>query len=121
MKDLVFHSEEIEWSNDELGQSKILLPKSLLGGASVRLYKLDGHSTFESHQHSFLQVMFFQNNAVGKVTIDEEREYLIAKGLIVVIKPYQCHKIENTGNEAIEVLVIESFEDFTQNTPYVDF
>lgn len=121
MKDRVFNSKDLPWINHENGKSKLLLGRSFLGSASLRIYCLAAGSKIETHEHSFIQVMYFTVNSDSVVIIDEEREYNVTAGLVVVVKPNQCHKIINNSDEDLEILVIESFKENNQSTPFVDF
>ena len=56
----------------------------------------------------------------GILTIDDEL-YPIESGVTAIIFPNQCHSVENTSDNAMEVLVVESYNPPENNTPYVDF
>ena len=121
MKDRVFNSNDLPWINHENGKSKVLLGRSFLGSASLKIFKLSPHSKYETHEHSFIQVMYFPESIDSVVIIDDEREYKITAGQVVVVKPNQCHKIINNSDKNLEIIVIESFKKNSQSTPFVDF
>lgn len=119
MKDQIRHISEIPWKAEEIGKSKELVGWDLTATSALRLFSLAPGEVFASHEHEFLQCMYFISGK-GTVSLDEHQQ-LASPGLCVTVLPQQWHSVENTGDIALEILVFESIKMQSQDTPFVDF
>lgn len=119
MEEQIFNANEIPWVKTDQGKTKVLVGEKYSDTGRFRLFRLDPDQTFNSHEHEFTQCMYF-TSGTGKVTVDD-REEEITKGLTVIVLPKQCHSITNTGKDPIEIIVFESHDLSSQDTPFVDF
>ncbi len=119
MNDQIIDTSDIPWEDLKIGITKELVGKSLLNSSSIRLFCLRSNEKFESHDHDFIQIMYFLTGD-GIVSLDDVKTE-VKPGLIVIVKPNQCHAIENTGEKPMDVIVVESYEPVQHNNPWVDF
>ncbi|MDH5401009.1 MAG: cupin domain-containing protein [Candidatus Heimdallarchaeota archaeon] len=119
MENQVIDTNKQPWIDLPNGMSKILVDKKIGKNSTLRLFKLKPSDIFETHEHNFIQFMYFIKG-IGKISIDEQI-YDIKSGLSVFILPFQCHSLENTGNTDLELLIYEAYESISDNTPFIDF
>jgi mannose-6-phosphate isomerase-like protein (cupin superfamily) len=119
MIEQIIHTDEIPWTDLKVGITKELVGKSILNSSSMRLFCLRSKEKFASHDHNFVQIMYFLTGE-GSVFLDDV-ETRVQPGLIVVVKPNQCHAIENYGDKSMDVIVIESYEPLHHQSQWIDF
>ena len=119
MIEQIINTDDIPWTDLKVGITKELVGKSILNSSSIRLFCLRSKEKFASHDHDFVQVMYFLTGD-GSVFLDGF-ETPVKPGLIIVVKPNQCHAIENTGDKPMDVIVVESYEPVHHNNPWIDF
>lgn len=121
MEDTSFNINDLPWKDENYGRGKMILNRDVLGSSSLRLFCLDPHTEFESHEHSNIQVMIFTSMQKGFVLLDGEKRFDIVQDLVVVVKPNQCHRVVNESDEMMKVLVLDSYDAINEGTPFVDF
>ncbi|MHA2250848.1 MAG: cupin domain-containing protein [Candidatus Kariarchaeaceae archaeon] len=119
MIEQVFNAKDKPWQKQKTGRTKYLIEPDVLKNCSLRLYSLTTDEHFESHDHNFTQIMYFTSGK-GKVSIDDQI-YEITPGLTVIVLPNQCHSVINTGQSKLEIMVVESYSQTSNDTPFIDF
>lgn len=123
MIDQVFHLDDLKWQDGtpgSVGKFKMLLDSKLTKSGSLKIIQLKPKDKFESHEHNYLQLMYF-TKGIGILKIDDHF-FDIKPGLTAIVLPNQCHKVENTSDdESMDIMVFETYELADTNTPYVDF
>ena len=117
----VYNVNDKPWETSESfgGMTKTIVEKELFSGGSLRIVKIQAHSQFNTHEHEFLQILYFTKGE-GILTIDEEL-HPIEPGTTAIVFPNQCHSVQNTTDADLEIIVVESYNLPDTNTPYVDF
>lgn len=119
MEKTVFNLDDIPWDLSHNGMTKMLLGRELIKSGSLKIMKIKPKENFNTHEHNFLQLLYFVDG-IGKLTIDDD-EYQIKSGLVAIVLPNQCHSVNNFGTESINILVFEAYDINDSDTPYVDF
>ena len=119
MKDQIFNANDLPWKDSEHGKTKVLVGDIQSKASRFRLFNLEAGKTFKTHEHDFTQCMYFTKGQ-GTVSIDDY-EATIEPGLTVIVLPKQCHSIFNSGDDDMEIIVFETYEDNLQDTPFIDF
>ncbi len=119
MNDQIIDTSDIPWIDLKVGITKELVGKKFLNSGSIRLFCLRSKEKFASHDHDYVQIMYFLTGE-GIVALDDV-ETAVKPGLIVIVKPNQCHAIENTGDHPMDVIVVESYEPVHHSSQWVDF
>lgn len=122
MEDNVFYLDDKPWEpseNNTVGRSKTLVDTSMTKNGSLKLMQLGPMETFNSHEHTFLQLMYF-TRGTGTLEIDSNK-FDIKPGLTAIVLPNQCHTVSNTSDIEMEIIVFESYEYDDEGTPFVDF
>ena len=115
----VFNAEDLPWTKEKVGQRKTLIGSKYTDAASFHLLKLRPKEQFQTHEHSFLQALYF-TSGTGILTVDDE-PYDITPGLTAIVFPNQYHSVQNTGNDEIEIMIFESYQMKQSDSPFVDF
>ncbi|MHA2170123.1 MAG: cupin domain-containing protein [Candidatus Kariarchaeaceae archaeon] len=115
----IFNSNDRPWKAQKYGKTKFLVGPEISKSGSLRLLFLEPGERFETHEHTFLQTMYFTSGE-GILTLDD-KNHKISAGLTVIVLPNQCHSIENTGTTDMEIVVYESYQMTAQDTPFIDF
>ncbi len=123
MVDQVFHLDNKQWEDTKhgsVGKFKVLLDSKLTKAGSLKILQLKPNDKFESHEHNFLQLMYF-TKGTGKMKLDD-LEFEIKPGLTAIVLPNQCHMVENSSyDESMEIMVFETYEMADTDSPFVDF
>lgn len=122
MEDQVFHIDSKVWGPSEhgsIGKSKVLLDSSMTKGSSVKLLQLGPNEVFKSHEHTYLQLMYFTTG--NGILIIDSNEFEIKPGLTAIVLPNQCHTISNTSGNNMDLIVFENYDLRETDTPFVDF
>jgi len=119
MEEQIFNANDMKWVNTDHGLTKVLLGDQFSKTSRFRIFCLEAGKHFETHEHEFTQCMYFTSGQ-GEVSVDDRVEKIVP-GLTVIVLPKQCHTITNTGDTAIEIIVVEIMENTPQDTPFVDF
>jgi mannose-6-phosphate isomerase-like protein (cupin superfamily) len=118
----VFHLDNRPWepsSLSDVGRCKMLIDSKLTSSGSLKLMQLGAKETFNSHEHSFLQLMYF-TKGTGDLIIDSNH-FNIKPGLTAIVLPNQCHTVSNTGDTPMEIMVFETYEVVDSESPFLDF
>ena len=121
---MVFNLDEVPWSIEEgklspTGRTKMLIGRDFVKSGSLKIMKLSPNENFNTHEHNFLQLLYFMNGE-GKLTVDDDA-YQIKPGLVAIVLPNQCHSVSNIGKETINIMVFEAYDVNDSDTPFVDF
>lgn len=122
MEDQVFNLESKPWEPNEhssVGKVKVLLDSNLTKSGALKILQLGPNERFNSHEHSFLQLMYFTSGS-GILLLDSN-QFEIKPGLTVIVHPNQCHTVSNTGDSKMEIMVFETYDITDTDTPFVDF
>ncbi len=119
MKRQFIHRDSIEWEKLPVGLSKELVGANFLKNTRIKIVCLMPGEKFEHHDHEFLQISYFLSGS-GVARLDDIY-YDITPGLVVVIKPFQCHSFENNSEEKMEIITVETMDINADKSPYIDF
>ncbi|MHA2032373.1 MAG: cupin domain-containing protein [Candidatus Kariarchaeaceae archaeon] len=122
MEDQVFHLDKKPWepsNHGDIGRCKILVGSNLTQKSSLKLMQLESKETFNSHEHSFLQLMYFTKGS-GELIVDSNH-FNIEPGLTAIVLPNQCHTVSNTGDTPMDIMVFETYELVEDESPFLDF
>jgi mannose-6-phosphate isomerase-like protein (cupin superfamily) len=119
MIDQIFDVNDIEWDENEYGKTKTIIGKDLFKKNRLRLFVLKPNELFISHDHDFTQCLYFYSGK-GKIKIDDAITE-VYPGITAIVLPNQFHELENTSKENMEILVFESEDQYSKESPYVDF
>lgn len=119
MDDLIFNVNDIDWKEQDTGLFKILVGPEHLINSTIKLFCLRPDEKSIGHEHDFTQIMYFLRG-VGKAIVNDI-DTRIEPGLVIIVKPNEIHEIVNTGNENLDLIVIETKDPASNTTPFIDF
>ena len=119
MRKHVFNTSDLPWETNHTGKTKKLIGSEFTNSGSLRLMSIEPDQEFKTHEHDFLQLMYFKNGE-GIISVDDQT-YEIVPGLTVIVLPHQCHSVFNSGKEDLEIIVFEAYDLNNNENPFVDY
>ena len=122
MKRTIFNLEQIQWKSAIKGsRTKDIIGDEICPYSRMRIVEIQAHASFNSHEHNFIQMLFFAFGGDGKINVGEET-YDIRRNLVAVIQPGICHAVRNDSTEKLKIIIFEEKKpDQAKKLPFVDF